>query len=92
MIDNTFQTSYLQRPLELGVDIVMYSLAKYMNGHSDVIMGAAITNREDLHQRLRFIQYGKCDFKPNTQEKVFPCGIGMVEFTIFLPSYSEIVA
>lgn len=61
MIDNTFQTSYLQRPLELGVDIVMYSLAKYMNGHSDVIMGAAITNRDDLHEILRDIQYCKCD-------------------------------
>ncbi|XP_026478452.1 cystathionine gamma-lyase [Ctenocephalides felis] len=56
VVDNTFLSSYLQRPLELGADIVMYSLTKYMNGHSDVIMGAAITIRDDLHQRLRFLQ------------------------------------
>ena len=49
---------FLQRPLDLGADIVMYSLTKYMNGHSDVIMGAAITKRDDLEQRLRFIQNG----------------------------------
>lgn len=45
--------------MDLGADIVMYSLTKYMNGHSDVIMGAAITKREDLEQRLRFIQNGE---------------------------------
>ncbi|XP_051163000.1 cystathionine gamma-lyase [Leptopilina boulardi] len=56
VVDNTFLTCYFQRPLDLGADIVMYSLTKYMNGHSDVIMGAAITKREDLEQRLRFIQ------------------------------------
>lgn len=48
-----------QKPLELGADIVMYSLTKYMNGHSDIIMGAAITRRDDLAKRLRFIQNGK---------------------------------
>lgn len=48
-----------QKPLELGADIVMYSLTKYMNGHSDVIMGAAITLRDDLAERLRFLQNGK---------------------------------
>jgi len=47
-----------QKPLELGADISMYSLTKYMNGHSDVIMGAAITNRDDLAERLKFIQNG----------------------------------
>jgi len=56
VVDNTFLSSYFQRPLELGADIVMHSLTKYMNGHTDVIMGAAMTNSEDLHNRLRFLQ------------------------------------
>lgn len=56
VVDNTFLTSYFQKPIELGADIVMYSLTKYMNGHSDVIMGAAIMNRDDLAEQLRFLQ------------------------------------
>jgi len=56
VVDNTFLTSYFQKPLELGADIAIYSLTKYINGHSDVIMGAAITRRDDLAERLRFIQ------------------------------------
>ena len=48
----------VQRPLELGADIVMHSLTKYMNGHSDVIMGAAMVNSEDVHTRLRYLQNG----------------------------------
>ena len=59
VVDNTFLSSYFQRPLELGADIVMHSLTKYMNGHSDVIMGAAMTNSDDLHGRLRFLQNGE---------------------------------
>ncbi|KAJ9580196.1 hypothetical protein L9F63_004139 [Diploptera punctata] len=55
-VDNTFLTSYFQRPLELGADIAVYSLTKYMNGHSDVIMGAVTTSNEDVHNRLRFLQ------------------------------------
>merc|ERR1739838_502519 len=56
VVDNTFLSSYFQRPLELGADISYYSLTKYMNGHTDVIMGAACTNDESLAQRLRFLQ------------------------------------
>ncbi|XP_077266332.1 cystathionine gamma-lyase isoform X1 [Temnothorax americanus] len=56
VVDNTFLTSYFQKPLDLGADIVIYSLTKYMNGHSDIIMGAAITRRDDLAKRLRFLQ------------------------------------
>ncbi|KAL6257659.1 hypothetical protein P5V15_011237 [Pogonomyrmex californicus] len=56
VIDNTFLTCYFQKPLDLGADIVMYSLTKYMNGHLDIIMGAAITRRDDLAERLRFLQ------------------------------------
>lgn len=55
-VDNTFATPYLQTPLALGADIVMHSLTKYMAGHSDVVMGALIVEREDLHQQLAFIQ------------------------------------
>ncbi|XP_011643301.1 putative cystathionine gamma-lyase 2, partial [Pogonomyrmex barbatus] len=56
VVDNTFLTCYFQKPLDLGADIVMYSLTKYMNGHLDIIMGAAITRRDDLAERLRFLQ------------------------------------
>jgi cystathionine gamma-lyase len=55
-VDNTFATPYLQTPLDLGADLVMHSLTKYMGGHSDVVMGALILNDEDLAQRLAFIQ------------------------------------
>ncbi|XP_031622765.1 cystathionine gamma-lyase [Contarinia nasturtii] len=56
VVDNTFITSYFQRPLELGADIVAYSVSKYMNGHSDVIMGAAVVNDDNLYERLKFLQ------------------------------------
>lgn len=56
VVDNTFFTCYNQKPLLLGADIVMYSLTKYMNGHSDVIMGAALTNDDKIHESLRFLQ------------------------------------
>lgn len=61
IVDNTFLTPYLQRPLDFGADIVMYSLTKYMNGHSDVIMGAAILNDDEIEKKLRFLQNGKKD-------------------------------
>lgn len=53
--DNTFASPYLQNPLNLGADIVMHSVTKYLGGHSDVVMGALITNDEKLHQQLYFI-------------------------------------
>ncbi|XP_014208944.2 putative cystathionine gamma-lyase 2 [Copidosoma floridanum] len=56
VVDNTFVTCYFQKPLELGADISMYSLTKYMNGHSDIIMGAVVTNRDDIGEKLRFYQ------------------------------------
>ncbi|MFW5659086.1 MAG: cystathionine gamma-synthase [Bacteroidota bacterium] len=55
-VDNTFASAYLQNPLTLGADIVWYSLTKYMTGHSDVVMGATITNDEGIHKQLKFIQ------------------------------------
>jgi cystathionine gamma-lyase len=54
--DNTFATPVLQRPLELGFDIVMHSVTKYIGGHSDVVGGAAVTGRKDVAERLRFLQ------------------------------------
>lgn len=56
VVDNTFLTCYLQRPLDFGADIVMYSLTKYMNGHSDVVMGAAVLNSQEIADKLRIIQ------------------------------------
>lgn len=56
VVDNTFFTSYFQRPLDLGADIVVYSLTKYMNGHSDVVMGAVTLNNPELYERLLFLQ------------------------------------
>jgi len=53
--DNTFASPYLQNPLNLGADIVMHSVTKYLGGHSDVVMGTLITNNEKLHQQLYFI-------------------------------------
>jgi cystathionine gamma-lyase len=55
-VDNTFMSSYFQRPLELGADISFHSLSKYMNGHSDIIMGAVIVRSDDLAEKLRFLQ------------------------------------
>jgi len=56
VIDNTFQSSYFQKPLLLGADIVLHSVTKYLNGHTDVCMGALITSRDDLNERLYFLQ------------------------------------
>ena len=56
VVDNTFSSPYLQQPLELGADIVLHSLTKYINGHSDVVMGALVLNDDETAQRLAFIQ------------------------------------
>lgn len=55
-VDNTFASPYLQRPLELGADIVMHSATKYLGGHSDVVLGSLVVNDDDLAARLAFIQ------------------------------------
>lgn len=55
-VDNTFATPYLQNPLDLGADIVMHSVTKYLGGHSDVVMGALVCKDDDLAERLYFIQ------------------------------------
>ena len=67
VVDNTFATPYLQRPLDMGADIVMHSLTKYMGGHSDVVMGAAICKDDKLAERLFAIQ-NSCGAVPGPQD------------------------
>ncbi len=56
VVDNTFATPYLQRPLEMGADIVVHSTTKYLGGHSDAVGGALAVKDKDLHERLAFLQ------------------------------------
>ncbi len=56
VVDNTFATPYLQRPLALGADLVVHSTTKYLGGHSDVVGGAIVGNDDSLHERLAFLQ------------------------------------
>eukprot|EP01103_Thecamoeba_quadrilineata_P020170 TRINITY_DN8523_c0_g1_i1.p1 TRINITY_DN8523_c0_g1~~TRINITY_DN8523_c0_g1_i1.p1 ORF type:complete len:395 (-),score=92.35 TRINITY_DN8523_c0_g1_i1:56-1240(-) len=56
--DNTFMTPYFQQPLSLGSDIVVHSATKYLNGHSDVVMGVVALNDDALYERLKFLQNG----------------------------------
>lgn len=55
VVDNTFMTAYLQKPLDFGADIVVYSATKYYAGHSDILAGLVILNDDDLYTRLKFI-------------------------------------
>jgi cystathionine gamma-lyase len=66
-VDNTFASPFLQNPLELGADIVMHSVTKYLGGHSDVIMGALVVNDEKLQQDLAFIA-NSCGAVPGPQD------------------------
>ena len=56
MVDNTFMSPVLQRPLELGVDIVLHSATKFLGGHNDIIAGAVVVNRDDLAEKISFAQ------------------------------------
>lgn len=56
IVDNTFMTPYLQRPIEQGIDIVVHSATKYLGGHSDVVAGLAVVHNKELAERLAFIQ------------------------------------
>ncbi|MCX2575130.1 cystathionine gamma-synthase [Pedobacter sandarakinus] len=66
-VDNTFASPYLQNPIDLGADIVMHSVTKYIGGHSDVVMGALVTNNEALYKELWFI-YNACGATPGPQD------------------------
>ncbi|MCL4170355.1 UNVERIFIED_CONTAM: hypothetical protein GTU68_003849, partial [Idotea baltica] len=56
VVDNTFCSPYLQNPLDLGADVVLHSITKYLNGHSDVVMGCLVVKEDELEERLRFFQ------------------------------------
>ncbi|KAK9467323.1 Cys/Met metabolism PLP-dependent enzyme-domain-containing protein [Lipomyces arxii] len=56
VVDNTFLSPYLQTPLSFGADIVVHSVTKYINGHSDVVMGVAVVNDEEVYAKLTFLQ------------------------------------
>ncbi|CAL9733966.1 cystathionine gamma-lyase [Monosporozyma servazzii] len=56
VVDNTFLSPYLSNPLDFGADIVVHSATKYINGHSDVVLGVLATNSKDIYERLQFLQ------------------------------------
>ena len=66
-VDNTFASPYLQNPLALGADIVMHSVTKYLGGHSDVVMGALVTNSDNLYEQLAFI-HNSCGATPGPMD------------------------
>ncbi|HEY0669367.1 MAG TPA: cystathionine gamma-synthase [Sphingobacteriaceae bacterium] len=66
-VDNTFASPYLQNPMDLGADIVMHSVTKYLGGHSDVVMGALMLNNDELYKRLWFI-YNSCGATPGPMD------------------------
>jgi cystathionine gamma-lyase len=56
VVDNTFMSPYFQRPLDHGADVVMHSVTKYLNGHSDTVMGVLATRDETLYKRYKYLQ------------------------------------
>ncbi len=66
-VDNTFASPFLQNPLDQGADLVLHSVTKYLGGHSDVVMGAIVTNNEKIHEDLKFIQ-NACGAVPGPQD------------------------
>jgi cystathionine gamma-lyase len=66
-VDNTFASPFLQNPLDFGADLVLHSVTKYLSGHSDVVMGAIVTKRDDLHEQLKFLQ-NACGGVPGPQD------------------------
>jgi cystathionine gamma-lyase len=85
--DNTFLSPYFQRPIELGVDIVMHSTTKYINGHSDVVGGALITDDEALAERIGFLQNAL-----GTAEAPFDCFLvlrGVKTLAIRMKAHNE---
>lgn len=67
VVDNTFASPYLQNPLDLGADIVMHSVTKYISGHSDVILGCTCTNNDSLQEQLAFI-HNSCGATPGPMD------------------------
>ena len=69
VVDNTFLSPYFQNPLSLGADIVVHSVTKYLNGHSDVVMGVAVTSNSELYEKLKFLQNGTPAIQPHTHPR-----------------------
>jgi cystathionine beta-lyase len=67
VVDNTFASPYLQNPIDLGADVVMHSVTKYINGHSDVVMGAVICNDDTIADRVAYLQ-NSCGAVPGPQD------------------------
>jgi cystathionine beta-lyase len=67
VVDNTFASPFLQNPLDLGTDMVLHSITKYLGGHSDTVMGAVVVKDADLDERLAFIQ-NSCGAVPGPQD------------------------
>lgn len=78
VVDNTFMSPYLQSPLDLGADIVVHSVSKYINGHSDVVMGVAVTSNESIAERLSFFNNGSvnCEVGLPVIDRQFHIAIG----------------
>src|SRR5439155_4702634 len=70
----SFATPYFQRPLELGADLVLHSTTKYLNGHSDMVGGMLVATRDDLAERLAFIQNGRSEERRVGKECKDMCG------------------
>ena len=85
VVDNTFASPYLQNPLDLGADIVMHSVTKYLGGHSDVVMGALALNDEKLYTDLHFLM-NSCGAVPGPQDCFWYC----VELKRFICAWSVI--
>jgi cystathionine gamma-lyase/cystathionine beta-lyase len=66
-VDNTFASPYLQNPLQLGADIIMHSVTKYLGGHSDVVMGALVLNDDTIYEKLSFI-HNSCGATPGPMD------------------------
>jgi len=66
-VDNTFASPYLQNPLDMGADIIMHSVTKYLGGHSDVVMGALCLNNDKLYEQLAFI-HNSCGATPGPMD------------------------
>ena len=66
-VDNTFASPYLQRPLDLGADIILHSCTKYLGGHSDAVLGALVCNKKEIDDQLRFLQNG-CGATPGPMD------------------------
>jgi methionine-gamma-lyase len=66
VVDNTFASPYLQKPLELGADVVLHSITKFINGHADVVGGVIVSKATDIHQRLRKMMINSgCNMDPH---------------------------